>query len=297
MKNLYFKVADAFYRVVFDNDDVNYKAMMPSHGRFFKGVDAPEEDLMFTLFVGDGRVPDNVEGLELVGEFDSGDCVFGVYRRTEGGYIIRMVDNKGVLCGVMRTNADISENEVSLCGNEVQKRYGLQNCIMVCFAFSGAYHGILLIHASAPMVNGYAYAFQGVSGTGKSTHSQLWLKHIEGAELLNDDNPAIRFMDGKTYIYGTPWSGKTPCYKPLRLPLGAFLKLHQHPENIIRKLTPIESYASILTSSSTMIWDRGSYEGICNTISNICGVTPCYDLKCRPDEEACMLSSKTIRVK
>ena len=54
----------------------------------------------------------------------------------------------------------------------------------------------------------------GKSGTGKSTHSRLWLKYIPDTKLLNDDNPAVRIMDNNTImIYGTPWSGKTPCYK------------------------------------------------------------------------------------
>ena len=295
MKTLHFKVADAFYRVSFDDDNVDYKWMLYSHGRFVQ-KEKPRE-LMFSLNVGETRVENNSDGLEVVGEFDTGDSVFEVYRRAEGGYFIRIMDNQRVLCGVMRTNGNLSENEITLHGEPVQQRYGLQNCIMVCFAFSGAYHNILLIHASVPMVNGYAYAFQGKSGTGKSTHSKLWLKYIEGADLLNDDNPAVRFKDGKTFIYGTPWSGKTPCYRQICLPLGAFLRLHQHPENEIRRLEPMEAYGSILTSCSTMIWDRGSYEGICDTISKICGVTPCYDLNCRPDEEACRLSSSTIRVK
>ena len=48
--------------------------------------------------------------------------------------------------------------------------------------------------------------FQGKSGTGKSTHSGLWLKHIPGCELLNDDNPIVHFNRNK----GKPQSTVRP---------------------------------------------------------------------------------------
>ncbi len=55
-----------------------------------------------------------------------------------------------------------------------------------------------------------AVMFLGESGTGKSTHSRMWLENIEGSTLLNDDAPAVRISADGTTAYGTPWSGKTP---------------------------------------------------------------------------------------
>ena len=73
---------------------------------------------------------------------------------------------------------------------------------MIAFAFSGAQKDLLLIHASVTMKDGKGYLFLGKSGTGKSTHSQLWLKHIPGTELLNDDNPAVRLINDEVIVYG-----------------------------------------------------------------------------------------------
>ena len=70
------------------------------------------------------------------------------------------------------------------------------------------YNG-MMFHASAVVVDGKAYLFSAPSGTGKSTHTRLWLEYFgEKAYILNDDKPAIRIMDGKFYAYGTPWCGK-----------------------------------------------------------------------------------------
>lgn len=290
---LNFLVADLGYCISFDDAATDYQRMLPTHGRFFQKTPAAEP--VFTLEVGAGRVTDETEGLEEVGHFPSGDSSYDVYRRPEGGFKIRIVNLQGVTVCVFSTSANFDHCEATLCGNEVQQRFGLQNCVMVCYAFSGAHHGVLMMHASVIRHAGRGFLFQGKSGTGKSTHSQLWLKHIDDTELLNDDNPAIRLMaDGEARVYGTPWSGKTPCYKQEWVPIGGFLRLHQAPHNKIRQYQPLEAFASILSSCSTMIWDEPSYNGICQTISGICRVAHAYDMECLPDADAARTSHEMM---
>ena len=151
---------------------------------------------------------------------------------------------------------------------------------------STACRNTLLIHASAIACPHYAYAFLGRSGTGKSTHSQLWLKYIEGTSLLNDDNPVIRLHEEGAFIYGTPWSGKTPCYQNKRLPLGGIIRLSQSPENSIKRLKGASAYATIAPSVSTIKWNRLYADGIHATLSHLISQTEIYHLQCRPDEEA-----------
>lgn len=65
------------------------------------------------------------------------------------------------------------------------------------------FRGILL-HSSCVVVDGAAYAFSADSGTGKSTHTALWLKHFGNrAYMLNDDKPAIRLVGDRVYACGT----------------------------------------------------------------------------------------------
>ena len=192
------------------------------------------------------------------------------------------------------TNADFSLIKISLFGNKRNWVFGLNNAIMIAFAFSGAQKDLLLIHASVTMKDGKGYLFLGKSGTGKSTHSQLWLKHIPGTELLNDDNPAVRLTNDEVIVYGTPWSGKTPCYKNKQVPIGAFVKLEQYPENIIRREPPLKAFATLLTSTSSMLWDKPLYEKICNTVSAIAMRAPLFHLRCKPDEEAARLSFTNV---
>lgn len=165
---------------------------------------------------------------------------------------------------------------------------------MLIFAFRGSHQDTLLIHASCVSHSGYAYPFIAKSGTGKSTHSSLWLKHIQGTELMNDDNPIIRIIDGKPFLYGSPWSGKTPCYKDIKAPLGAVTRIDRAPANHIERLRPVQAFASMLPSCSSMKWDSIIYNNICNIITRLVETVPMFTMHCLPDKEAALVCHKGI---
>lgn len=67
----------------------------------------------------------------------------------------------------------------------------------------------VLFHGSVLAVDGKAYLFTAPSGTGKTTHSRLWLENVPGCHILNGDKPFLRIMeDGKVLACGSPWRGK-----------------------------------------------------------------------------------------
>ncbi len=290
MNRLAFRVADAPFLVTFEDID-DGRSLLPSYAPFY--VEELAETPMFTMTVGETTTDDSPEGEE-VGQFDCGGANHGVYR-IENGYKMMVSDIHGKLCCAFTARNSFSDCRARLYGTPTEQAYGLNNAMMIVFAFAGAMRNILLMHASVPMKDGKAYLFLGSSGTGKSTHSRLWLEHVEDTDLLNDDNPAVRLAeDGTAYVYGTPWSGKTPCYRNLRQLCGGFLRLQQFPKNIIRRDRGVKAFASILSSCSTMIWDKPSYHAICDTCSKLAERVPCYYLKNRPERDAARLSYNTI---
>lgn len=292
METLYFRVADICF-VIEAPDASVLKQLLPSYAPFYIGRKVDEE-FSLRVVVKDGEVTEQPEGEEL-GQFDCGGTNHGVYQLANGGYKVIISSVEEHLSSAMCTNTDFTECKISLFGTEDDRRFGLGNAMMIAFAFAAAYHGVVLMHASVTMNNGRGYLFLGKSGTGKSTHSGLWRKYIKGSDLLNDDNPAVRVnADGSVTVYGTPWSGKTPCYRNLKMPVGAFLRLEQFPENVIRRQTALETFASVLSSCSTMVWDKPSYNHITQTVSKIASGTPSFYLKCRADEEAAQLSYRTM---
>ncbi len=276
-------------RVAF-RDAGNGRDLLPS----FSPFESEEEgNLLFCLTVDDTfRWP--ARGEE-VGQFDCGSGNFGVYRLPDGGYQFEIRDEQMTLCCHLQSNADFSDCTVALTAeDEVGRKFGLNNALMLAYAFASAPHATLLMHASVIRNGGRGYLFLGKSGTGKSTHTRLWLRHIPGSDLMNDDNPVVRIVDGTVYVYGSPWSGKTPCYRKVCAPAGAFVQLRQCPENTIRRESVPECLASLLPSVSSMKWDRRIHSAHCDTISDIIRLSPVFLLGCRPDEEAARLSFHTL---
>lgn len=153
----------------------------------------------------------------------------------------------------------------------------------------------VLIHTSVVVHREYAVPFLGESGTGKSTHTRLWLEHIPDSFLLNDDSPILRIINGRPYLYGSPWSGKTPCYKNECYPLAACVRLSQAPFNRIRKLTVPQAYASLHPSCPpAFAYDDRLYEHISHTIEAVLTHVPVFHLECLPNAEAARLSCNTI---
>ena len=172
--------------------------------------------------------------------------------------------------------------------------FAANNALMMMFTFSTSDKLTTLFHSSVVSLQGKAYMFLGKSGTGKSTHSQLWLKHIEGTELVNDDNPVVRIINGEARVYGSPWSGKTPCYRNVDYPIGGIVKLKQAPANSIRRMANIEAYGALAMSISGMRWKSKMGDGIHQTENQLTATVPVWHLSCLPDQNAAELCHKTI---
>lgn len=172
--------------------------------------------------------------------------------------------------------------------------FAVNNALMLLYAVCTARKNTLLMHASVTVCEGKGYVFLGRSGTGKSTHSRLWLSAIEGTELLNDDNPVIRTLPEGVYVYGTPWSGKTPCYRNRKAALGAIVRLSQAPFNRIERLKGVAAYAAVSPSASAMKWRREYADGLHRTLVDLVGRCGVYHLQCLPDKEAALLCHDTV---
>lgn len=151
--------------------------------------------------------------------------------------------------------------------------------------------GCSLIHASAVVKDGTAILFLGESGTGKSTQARLWCENIPDTFLLNDDCPAIRLP----YVYGTPWSGKTPCYKNEHYPIRAIVRLSQAKQNQIERLTVLRSIGALQPSFSPQLANEDSnMDHIMSLISDIIESIPVYHLACLPNRQAVLLCYQTL---
>ena len=194
--------------------------------------------------------------------------------------------------GVLICNNDYQRNTLYIYSN--YERFATDNALMIIFALATAKESTLLFHSSEIGYNGKAYMFLGKSGTGKSTHSRLWLNNIQGSFLLNDDNPAVRILPDGIKVFGTPWSGKTDCYINQSLPLGAIVSLSQAPHNRISPLPAIMAYVALVPSISGKRWDKTIADNLHATENAIIEHIKMWHLECLPNADAAHLCQKTI---
>lgn len=176
----------------------------------------------------------------------------------------------------------------------------LKFSLWMAMAFAGIPKQTAAVHASVIVYNNRAILFLGESGTGKSTHSALWLKHIPGCSLLNDDSPVIRIelnekMEPAPFVYGSPWSGKGQCYLNERYPIAAFVRLEQHKTNHLTSLDKLEAFGALLPSFPPAFQRDDYFEGeICRIISAIIKTTPVFHFRCLPDKDAAEMVKNTV---
>ena len=213
---------------------------------------------------------------------------FWMFEREDGKYNFGFSYSKNHPDCLLIPSEDYRENTVYVPTAYASRlaEFALSNSMMLLYTFNTTPLDTLMVHASVVGYQGGAYMFLGRSGTGKSTHSSLWLKNIADTYLLNDDNPVIRVEGDQVNIYGTPWSGKTPCYKNEVLPLKAVVRLSQAPHNVIKRLVVLQSYASLMPACSCMRWDGKATEALHKTVEKVISKVAGWHLECLPDADA-----------
>ena len=197
--------------------------------------------------------------------------------------------------GIFIANADFTNITASVAPDSPDCGLVLTSMLRIAFAQAILRRDGISIHASAVAADGKAWLFLGKSGTGKSTHARLWLRNIPGSRLLNDDNPAVRLVDGKAVAFGTPWSGKTQCYRNESSPIGGIVRLVQGDADIFTKKDEVAALVALLPSCSVVHSDAALQSLLCDTLARLIELVPVGELKCLPDNESAIICYNNLK--
>jgi len=137
-------------------------------------------------------------------------------------------------------------------------------------------------------------AFSAKSGTGKSTHTSLWLSCFDGSFILNDDTPIIyKSNDGIFYISGTPWAGTTGINRNVSVPLRALVSLGRGIDNSMELIPPAESMNFLFEGIKAPLTGV-MLSNVIDTFNSLLMNVPVYKLRCNMEPSAAILSQKTI---
>lgn len=172
-----------------------------------------------------------------------------------------------------------------------------------CFIFNlvgNAFHYIIqmkggfVFHSSAISCNDRGIAFSAKSGTGKTTHTSLWLQNIPNTIMLNDDTPVIKTTDtNDVKIFGTPWAGTSGRNTNFSIPLKAIVFLKRSETNTISRITPQEAVRPLFDGIIPPLTPAMLSKAL-NTMDRILSAVPAYLLSCNMNSDAAKVAYEGI---
>jgi len=142
----------------------------------------------------------------------------------------------------------------------------------------------VMLHACGINDCGEGYLFVGRSGYGKSTLARLWSK--SSASILSDDRIIVREIDGRFFMYGTPWQGDTKLSSKEKVLLKKIFFLKHAKQNTAKKIPPMEATSFLLARSFPTFWDKKGMDFSLRFCSQLANSIPSYELGFLPDYSA-----------
>lgn len=201
---------------------------------------------------------------------------------------------------------DMGNPDIVICDDLYrEKAWPWANYDQMCYMESGVqfythllkFQGIML-HSSAVELGGKAYLFSGPCGMGKSTHTRLWQQVFgPAAQVFNDDKPALRYIDGKWYAYGTPWCGKDGINQNKKVPLAGICFLKRGETNTICQLGTFEALQKVIGQTRRKFLGPGVANQMLTNVEQLVKDIPVFELQNTPVPESAMLSHDTMQKK
>lgn len=150
----------------------------------------------------------------------------------------------------------------------------------------------LLMHGAVVAVGDKAWLFTAPSGTGKTTHINLWLENIPGSYVVNGDKPLIR-VENELTVYGTPWAGKEGMNRNVGVKLCGIVILNRGLDNKIEQV-PMTQVLPVLIQQSYRPREKDDLVKALGLLSRIGKQIPLYQLYCNMLPDAAFTAYNTL---
>lgn len=141
-------------------------------------------------------------------------------------------------------------------------------------------------HSSCLELDGEAYMFTALSGTGKSTHTANWRRVFgDRVTMINDDKPLIRNIGGTYYVCSTPWMGKSDIGCNMNTPIKAIYVLRRSETNTCREVRPVEVFRELL-EATLLPESRENMSKLLSTFDGLFSNVKLFLLSCNRSKES-----------
>lgn len=204
-----------------------------------------------------------------------------VTRLSDSSYLFRIANVDNSPCAVLSKDSAT----IQLYADAAQKSNdSLRFLLRTAFECRFCYEGIVSLHAACVELDGFAVAFTGKSGLGKSTRARAWVEGL-GAQFISGDRPAVRLEKDGCVACGVPWDGKEQIFRDVERPLKCILEVRRSPANYVRRLSEEQARQVIMQQSFIPMWD---IDAAVMAIANVRGLirkTPVYRVFCGAEAE------------
>lgn len=151
----------------------------------------------------------------------------------------------------------------------------------------------IVLHSACLTLDGRGYLFAGVSGSGKSTISEIW-RQDQNAEVLTDERVIIREFQNDLRAFGTPWHGTSDAHKNIGAPIEKIFFIKHGKENKVTSISKTEAANRLMVRCFPTFWNREGMEFALEFCSLVAQIKDCYDFQFVPDQSATKFISKLV---
>ena len=205
-----------------------------------------------------------------------------ICRDSEGNWVYRVIKDPAAV--IVKATPDYTRIEKILAKPENQLSQSSRFLLRTAFECRFCYEGIVSLHAACVEKDGFAVAFTGHSGLGKSTRAKAWVEGL-GAEWISGDRPAVRLEKKGSTACGVPWDGKEQIFRDVEAPLKCIMEVRRSPVNYVRKLSEDQARQLLTQQSFIPMWDTDAAVMALANVRRLVRNTPVYRVFCGPDAE------------
>lgn len=233
-------------------------------------------DLSVTIAVGHGQKRGTIESVA--------HDEFCVGRTARGEWLYEAPVHLPPAQLIVSPDYRLVEANLPTFSDEEAQQQKLNHLLRTAFECRFCYEGIVSLHAACVELDGFAVAFTGHSGLGKSTRARAWVEGL-GAQWISGDRPAVRLEKEGSTACGVPWDGKEQIFRDVERPLRCIMEVRRSPANYVRKLTADQARQLIMQQSFVPMWDTDAAVMAMANVRKLVRQTRVYRVFCGPDAE------------
>jgi len=136
----------------------------------------------------------------------------------------------------------------------------------------------IILHSACISLNGKGCLFAGVSGSGKSTISQIW-QTDKDVDVLTDERVLIRQFREGIWAFGTPWHGTEKIHKNKGASIEHIFFIKHGNTNKANRISKTDAANRLIVRCFPSFWNREGITFALDFCMIIAGGVKCYELE------------------